>query len=72
MSLFVAHFRRRTNVGFWVLADLIIDDDGVSACDAGYDRFLCFASGVDTLVKRYILSKVSATTPTRFRLTLGS
>jgi hypothetical protein len=51
MSLFVAHFRRRTNVGFWVLADLIIDDDGVSACDAGYVCFLCFASGVDTLVK---------------------
>jgi hypothetical protein len=29
--------------GFECLADLIIDDDGVSACDAGYGCFLCNA-----------------------------
>jgi hypothetical protein len=29
--------------GFECLADLIINDDGVSACDAGYGCFLCNA-----------------------------
>ena len=29
--------------GFECLADLIINDDGVSACDAGYVCFLCKA-----------------------------
>ena len=30
--------------GFECLADLIIDDDGVSACDAGYGCFLCIST----------------------------
>lgn len=34
--------------GFECLADLIINDDGVSACDAGYGCFLCNADAMAT------------------------
>jgi hypothetical protein len=43
MSLFVAHSAEGRMSGFDCLADLIINDDGVSACDAGYVCFLCRA-----------------------------
>jgi len=43
MSLFVAHSAEGRMSGFDCLADLIINDDGVSTCDAGYVCFLCFA-----------------------------
>src|SRR6478672_9076325 len=44
MSLFVALSAEGRMSGFECLADLIIDDDGVSACDAGYGYFLCNAA----------------------------
>jgi len=44
MSLFVALSAEGRMSGFECLADLIIEDDGVSASDAGYGGFLCNAA----------------------------